>query len=306
MVRHGRIDEAKDAIRKLTSPTPGVEFDVDAHVEMMVVTNNFEQQSQAGANYWHCFRGSDLRRTEISAVACLTQAFCGVPFMGYGIQFMLQAGLDTDSAYNLSVGQSCAGAVGCVLAWWIMSYLGRRTLYLSGLSAMFAILMVIGFLGLDPSGRDTSCWAIGILIILMLFLFQLSLGPIAYCIFAEVPSTRLRIKTVVLARASYNSGIFITNAIMPRMVGKNEWNWGAKGGFLWAAIDAVFLAWTWFRLPESKGLTYAELDLLFEHGIPTRKFSQKMADELKPALDKAAYGVQAQATSTPPRVEPNA
>lgn len=80
LVRKGRLAEAKDAIRKLTTPVEGVEFDIDAHVEMMVVTNQFEIETNAGSNYWHLFKGSDLRRTEISLMAFITQAFCGVPF----------------------------------------------------------------------------------------------------------------------------------------------------------------------------------------------------------------------------------
>ncbi|KAF2995743.1 hypothetical protein E8E14_001509 [Neopestalotiopsis sp. 37M] len=266
LVRKGRIDEAKVAIRKLISPRPGsMDFDVDAHVEMMIVTDKFERQAQAGTNYWHCFQKSDLRRTEIAAMVCMTQAFCGVPFMGYGVQFMVRAGLDTDSAFNLNVVQSCVGLIGCILAWWLMTYFGRRFLYLSGLSSMFVILMAIGFLGLAPESNS---------------------GPICYAIFAEIASTRLRIKTVVIARASYNTAIFVNNAIMPRIVGRNDWNWGAKGGFFWAGIDLLFLAWTWFRLPESQGLTYAELDLLFDHKVPARQFSPERADELKPALEE--------------------
>ncbi len=30
--------------------------------------------------------------------------------------------------------------------------------------------------------------------------------------------------------------------------------------------------WTYFRLPEPKGLTYAELDVLFENKVSARKF----------------------------------
>ncbi|KAH8650184.1 general substrate transporter [Xylariales sp. PMI_506] len=289
LVRQGRIEDAKAAIRKLISPRPGVEFDVDAHVEMMVVTNKYEQQVQAGANYWHCFQGSDLRRTEISAMVCITQAFCGVPFMGYGIQFMERAGLDTNAAFNLGVVQSCVGLIGCIIAFWVMTHLGRRFLYLAGLSSMFVILMIIGFLGLAPSSNSGASWAVGALIIFMLFLFQLSLGPICYCIFSEIPSNRLRIKTVVLARASYNTAVFVNNAVMPNMVGENSWNWGAKGGFFWAGIDFLFLTWTWFRLPESKGLAYAELDLLFENKVGTREFSQEKADSLREVLNEVAF-----------------
>ena len=83
LVRHGREAEAKEAIRKLTTPMPGAVFDIDAHVEMMVVTNKFEQEINQGSNYWHLFKGSDLRRTEISVMAFVTQAFVGVPFSAY-------------------------------------------------------------------------------------------------------------------------------------------------------------------------------------------------------------------------------
>ena len=44
---------------------------------------------------------------------------------------------------------------------------------------------------------------------------------------------------------------------MPKMVGKNDWNWGAKGGFFWAGIALLFIAWGYFRLPEPKGFTYS-------------------------------------------------
>jgi MFS transporter, SP family, general alpha glucoside:H+ symporter len=299
LVRKGRIDEARDAIRRLISPRPGIKFDIDAHVEMMVVTDKFEKQAQAGANYWHCFQGSDRRRTEISAMVCITQAFCGVPFLGYGVQFMERAGLDTDSAFDLNVVQSCVGFIGCLIAWWVMTYYGRRFLYLAGLTSIFVILSIIGFLGLAPAGNLGASWAVGTLVIFMLFLFQLSLGPICYTIFAEIPSTRLRIKTVVLARASYNSAVFINNAIMPKIVGKNDWNWGAKAGFFWAGVDFLFLVWTWFRLPESKGLTYAELDLLFEHKVPARQFTQEKADMLKPALNRVAIQLERRCSLRP-------
>ncbi|CRK18757.1 hypothetical protein BN1723_011674 [Verticillium longisporum] len=256
-------------------------------MEMMRVTNQFEMEMSTGAHYWDCFRGSNLRRTEIACVTWMTQSFCGVPFMGYGVQFMVQAGLNTKHSYALSLGQSGIGLFGCILAWFIMTWFGRRTMYLGGLSAMFAILMIMGFLGIPAETSGTS-WAVGVLVIIMVFAFQLSVGPACYTIVAEIPSTRLRIKTVALARAFYNAGGFITNALMPQIVGRKAWNWGAKGGFFWAGITALFLVWTFFRMPEAKGLTYSELDLLFEHGVGARKFSQEAADVLKPQLQEVA------------------
>jgi SP family general alpha glucoside:H+ symporter-like MFS transporter len=103
------------------------------------------------------------------------------------------------------------------------------------------------------------------------------------------------VKTVALSRASYNSIVFVTNTIMPKMVGKNDWNWGAKGGFFWAGIALLFIAWGYFRLPEPKGFTYSELDLLFEHKVSARKFTREAADSLKPALTEMAMVYEKQA-----------
>ncbi|WYZ44713.1 hypothetical protein EsH8_VIII_000029 [Colletotrichum jinshuiense] len=290
LVRQNRLEEAKEAVRRLTSPQSGVHFDLDAHIEMMRLTNQFEIEVSSGSHYWDCFRGTDLRRTEIACMVWLTQSFCGVPFMGYGVQFMINAGLNDENGFTMGLVQNCIGLIGCIIAWYIMTHIGRRTLYLAGLGAMVVILIIIGGIGIPQGGDGASgrSWAVGALIIVMLFLFQLSVGPACYTLVAEMPSTRLRVKTVALARAFYNSGGFIVNALQPKIVGVNDWNWGARGGFFWAGIAMLFLLWTFFRLPEPFGLTYSEIDLLFEHRVGARHFSQEAADSLRPQLEEVA------------------
>lgn len=66
---------------------------------------------------------------------------------------------------------------------------------------------------------------------------------------------------------------------MPRMLGLNEWNWGAKTGFFWAGACFLLLTWTYFRLPEPKDRTYGELDVLFEHKVSARKFHKTKVDQ---------------------------
>lgn len=207
--------------------------------------------------------------------------------MGYGVQFMMQAGLSSRDGFAMNLGQTGLGLIGCFIAMWVMTRFGRRTIYLAGLGFMVVDLIIIGCLGIPKESPATS-WAVGALMILMVFWYQITIGPACFTIVAEIPSTQLRVKTVSFARACYNAGGFITNAIMPQMVGKNAWNWGAKGDYFWAGMAALFLTWTWFRMPEPKGLTYSELDLLFEHRTRTRGFSQEAADLLKPDLQEAA------------------
>lgn len=58
------------------------------------------------------------------------------------------------------------------------------------------------------------------------------------------------------------------------MLNPTSWHWGAKAGFFWAASGIMCAIWTYFRLPEPKGRSYAEMDILFEARISARKFGE--------------------------------
>lgn len=51
-----------------------------------------------------------------------------------------------------------------------------------------------------------------------------------------------------------------------------------KTAFVWFATALPTLNWNYFRPPESKDRTYEELDILFEKGIPSKKFSSYVLD----------------------------
>ena len=88
-----------------------------------------------------------------------------------------------------------------------MPHVGRRTLYLWGQIGMFIILIIIGGLGV-PSVNSSTGWATGALVLVLTFLYDITVGPVCYSLVAELPSTRLRIKTVVLSRNVYNGMCF--------------------------------------------------------------------------------------------------
>ena len=187
-----------------------------------------------GTSYFDCFKGIDLRRTEIASMCWITQAFCGAALMGYSVQFYQRAGLSDENAFNFNLGQYAMGFVGTVGSWFIMPHVGRRTLYIVGLGGMCALLLVVGGLG-TSSSQNVSGYGAGSLLLIYTFLYDITVGPVCYSLVAEIPSTRLKIKTVVLARNFYNIGGIINNIIMPRMILPTEWNWGARAGFFWVS-----------------------------------------------------------------------
>jgi SP family general alpha glucoside:H+ symporter-like MFS transporter len=256
------------------------DFNVEDTLAMMIHTNELEIQQTAGTTYWDCFKGVDLRRTELTIGTWLIQQTSGSPMIGWGTYFMLQAGLSPTNAYSLGVGQSAMGFVGTVGSWFLMPHFGRRTIYLWGQIAMFIILMVIGGLGI-PTETSSTAWATGALILILTFTYDFTVGPVCYSLVAELPSTRLRIKTVVLSRNVYNVAGIVIGTLQPRFMNPTAWNWKGKTAFFWGGLNLLGVIWTYFRLPEPKGLTYADLDVLFENHVSARKFRKVEVDPFR-------------------------
>jgi SP family general alpha glucoside:H+ symporter-like MFS transporter len=277
LVRHGKLDQARQALVKLTSQKNNPDFNVEDTLAMMIHTNELEIQQTSGTSYLDCFKGVDLRRTELTIMTWVIQQTSGSPMIGWGTYFMTQAGLTSKDAFSLGVGQSAMGFVGTVGSWFLMPHFGRRTLYLWGQAGMFVILIIIGGLGV-PGLSSSIGWATGALILILTFVYDLTVGPVCYSLVAELPSTRIRIKTVVLARNVYNVFGIIIGTLQPRFMNPTAWNWRGKTAFFWAGLNLIGMVWTYFRLPEPKGLTFADLDVLFENHVSARKFRKVEVD----------------------------
>ncbi|EFR04447.1 hypothetical protein MGYG_07455 [Nannizzia gypsea CBS 118893] len=280
LVRKGRIADAKRSLLRLTSRTGETDFNADETIAMMLHTTALEARITRGATYWDCFKGTDLRRTEIVCMAWAMQNLSGNSFSNYSTYFLEQAGLSSSHAYSFAMGQYAINMVGVFGAWGLMSFgIGRRTLYLAGLCGLCAMLMVMGFLGLVPqSHRNAGSLATGSMMIVWALFYQLSVGTVTYSIVSELSTRRLQIKTIVLGRNLYNIVAIICNVLTPFMLNPSAWDWGNYAGFFWGGICFCCVVYSYFRLPEPQGRSFAELDVLFERGISARKFASTQVD----------------------------
>jgi len=146
-------------------------------------------------------------------------------------------------------------------------------------SKISLVLFVIGFLGIGPTSNTGLGYAIGSMLLIYTFVYDFTVGPVCYSLVAELSSTRLRNKTIVISRNLYNVVGIINNIWTPYMLNPSAWGWGAKSGFFWAGWCFLCLTWTFFRLPEPKGRTYGELDILFENRVKARKFKSTNANQ---------------------------
>ncbi|KAK8096689.1 sugar transporter [Apiospora kogelbergensis] len=287
LVRKGKLEDAKRSLLRLTSKRQDSDFDADETVAMMVHTTALEAKITKGASYLDCFRGTDLRRTEIVCMAWAIQNLSGNSFSNYSTYFLEQAGMAADKAYSFALGQYAINCVGVFGTWTLITMgIGRRSLYLYGLSFLFCMLLVLGFLGLAPD-KQAGSMATGSIMLVWALGYQLTVGTVCYSLVAEISTRRLQIKTVVLGRVLYNVVAIICGVLTPYMLNPGAWNWSNFAGFFWAGICFLCLVYSYFRIPEPTGRSFAELDLLFEKGISARKFATTEINVFEEHVDPA-------------------
>ncbi|KZZ99412.1 maltose permease MAL31 [Moelleriella libera RCEF 2490] len=276
LVRKGRLQEAEASLRRLQSDS--ADIDTKATLATIVHTNETEKQLTAGTTYQDCFKGVERRRTEIACMAFAAQVLAGSSFAYNSTYFFQQVGLDSDATYKLNIGGNALALVGTFVNWLaFMPFFGRRRIFLCGLFSLVMVLFTIGVLNVWTS-TDGIGMTQAALTLVWTFIFQTSVGQLGWAVPAEVGSTRLRQKTICLARNSYYIVSVVSQVLQPYFMNPDQWNLKGYAGFFWGGTASLTLVWAFFRLPETKGRSYEELDWLFARKTPTRAFSKAHVD----------------------------
>lgn len=127
LCRQDRLQDAERALCKLDNKTTEEHHQI---ISQMLHTLHIEAAAESGTTYWDCFKGINLRRTEIVCMTFAGQIFSGSPFAYGPSYFLQQVGFPTDQIYAISFGNTGIAFVGTILSWFLLSRFGRRTLYL--------------------------------------------------------------------------------------------------------------------------------------------------------------------------------
>ncbi|OJD14228.1 hypothetical protein AJ78_05414 [Emergomyces pasteurianus Ep9510] len=270
LVRKGRLEDAENSLRRLAASS----VDVRPTLSMIIETDRLEQQMEAGTNFGDCFKKSNFRRTQIAIGVYSIQVFSGIYLIGYSNYFFTLAGLPTDDAFNMGVGFLGVGFLGCILSWVLLAYFGRRRIYSSGLAGLAVILFIIGILDCVPNytERPPVIWAQASMMLVWNFTYDLSVGPVCFVILCECSATKLRGKTIAISTAIQALFGIVMTVVIPYMINPDAGNMRGKLGFVFGGLASICFVWTYFNVPETKGRTFEELDIMFERKVPTREF----------------------------------
>jgi SP family general alpha glucoside:H+ symporter-like MFS transporter len=270
-MRKGRVDDAKAVLIRTASPGYWDTRNIDAYLAVIKHTDDIERAEAKSGSFWDLWRGSNLRRTEIQMGVWACQVWSGTAMTAYAVQFFKDAGMSTVTAFNLNIVVTSMNLVGCMIEMFLITRIGRRPLILGGLMILGLMLTLIGIFGSIKENQHTL-QGIGACCAVINLVYHASVGPLTYTVAAEVPASRLRVRSVAWGRAFYSINYNATAQLTPRMVSAIDWNWGARASFFWLGGNLGVTAWAYFRLPETGGRSFTELDILFANKVSARKF----------------------------------
>jgi SP family general alpha glucoside:H+ symporter-like MFS transporter len=103
-------------------------------------------------------------------------------------------------------------------------------------------LLLIGIL--NPWTNMTGVgWAQAVLTLVWTFTFQLSAGQLGWALPAEIGSTRLRQKTVCLARNASNIAGLVGGTLENYFMNPEAWDLKGYTGFIWGGCAVLILIW---------------------------------------------------------------
>lgn len=176
-------------------------------------------------------------------------------------------------AFKLNLITTCLQFVANAVAWPISSSFGRRTIYLYGLAFNICMLFTLAIIASVPQTHSTNYGqaALGIIISVV---FAGTQGPISYTIIAETSSVRLRALSTAVGRAGYYVAEIPMIYLSDKMLNTDGWDLAGKCGYVWGGTAVVCWVVAYFWLPELKGRSYRETDILFNRRIPARDFKK--------------------------------
>ncbi|KAI5236746.1 MFS hexose transporter [Aureobasidium subglaciale] len=273
-VSRGRLDKARKSIAKLY----GKHADVEGRIaDIMTALRLDSEGEKTSSGLVACFSKQHRRRTLITCGAFTLASQSGstwvVGFVGYFLQL---AGKTPDQANTLSLVIIGMTMVGNMCGWPLIEKFGRRPVMLYGSVTLSLLLFLIGILGSVASSNAVQAQVV--FMALWAVAFPATVGGVVWPLATELPASSVRNATLGLCIMCNGLGIALWGFVLPYLVNPDQANLGGKVGFIFGALMAVSVIYTFFLVPETKNRSYREIDKLFESRVSLRRFHKTNLD----------------------------
>ncbi|TCD71863.1 hypothetical protein EIP91_003206 [Steccherinum ochraceum] len=265
-IKAGREDKAAKSLARLTNSDVS---DPEVQLELEDIKAALKEEQELGeTGYLDCFKRTPnkiLFRTLTGIGLQAWQQLTGVNFIFYyGTSFFQSAGIN--NPFLASVATGIVNVFMTIPGMYGVEHYGRRNLLIWGAAWMCFCEFLVGIVGVTISVDNTAGHkALIALICLYIAGFASTWGPIAWVVIGEIFPLAIRAKAMSLSVASNWLWNFALSFATPYLVnpGPGNANLGVKVFFLWGSTCFCCTVFAFFCIPETKGLSLEQVDLLY-------------------------------------------
>ncbi|OKL55953.1 hypothetical protein UA08_08604 [Talaromyces atroroseus] len=263
LVSKGRMDQARHNLRKLRGFS---DWEVDDELRVMKMCEENERALSSNVRFWEIFGRENLKRTLTAGSFYSLNQISGIILSTtYTTVFLTQLGVG--DPFTFTVIASCCTLAGTMAAPLVIDRVGRRPTAFVGMSLLLIIDIAAGALAFDTGNRN-SVLAIAALGFIFNFFWGAGFYSLSALIPSEIATPKLRNHTMAYTIACAQTTAVITTFAVPQLTSADAANLGAKTYLVFAGCMACVLVVVYFFMPETKGRTFAEVDEMYDAGIP--------------------------------------
>ncbi|KAG1806982.1 monosaccharide importer [Suillus subaureus] len=297
LMHKGREDEARRALaRFMTMPpeSPEVELELDE-----IATALAADRAVAQGSYIDCFRNNDSKnglRTWTGICLQGWQQLTGINFIFYyGTTFFQQAGIS--NPFIITIIADVVNTVMTIVGVQLIDRVGRRRLLIIGAIGMCFSEYIVAIVGVTV-GQTKSSVINGVasttavnltaqrvliaFVCIYIAFYAISWGPVVWPL-------NIRAKAMSLSVASnwlWNFGIgyatpYLVDPTTTGILGVKTAHLGVKVFFIWGSTCLGCFLFTYFFIPEVKGLSLEQIDLLYRESsiLNSDRYRRQMLEE---------------------------
>jgi sugar porter (SP) family MFS transporter len=276
LVKKHQEERAARSLSRLLAASPD---DADVRAEIEDIKANLRIEEELGQNgYLDCFKQGPnkiLLRTLTGIFIQAWQQLTGINFIFYyGTTFFTRAGIP--NPFIITIATNVVNVGMTIPALWAVDHVGRRRLLLIGAAGMLVCEYLVAIIGVTISVTNTAGQkCLVAFVCIYIAFFASTWGPIAWVVTSEIFPLAVRAKAMSLSTASnwlWNFGIGYAT---PYIVNPEFGNLGAKVFFIWGSTCVGCLVFTYFCVPETKGLSLEQIDILYQNTTPVKSVAYR-------------------------------
>jgi len=290
-VKRGRLEKARQSLVRLRGEPPDSVY-IETELAEIVANEEYER-SLIPATGWlgswmNCFKGSlrkqnsNLRKTILGTSLQMMQQWTGVNFIFYYSTPFLQSTGAIANPFLISLIFTLINVCSTPISFYTVERFGRRPLLIYGALGMLICQFLVAIIGVTVGFNHTITNAAGkevaknipavnaqiAFIAIFIFFFASTWGPGAWILIGEIFPLPIRSRGVALSTASNWLWNTIIAVITPYMVNRDQGYLRSSVFFVWGGLCTCAFVYSWFLVPETKGLSLEQVDKMMEESSP--------------------------------------